>query len=105
MISAEPAQRVRWLAETAQPHAELVAALCAGSRGDIHRAAERVPLFEAQYREYLEKSGDRCLEEWKLESATLDDDPLTLLRAVGQLARRLDQGGGPAAEAEAKRRQ
>ena len=57
--------------------------LCDGSRSDIHRAAERVPEFQKQYREYLEKFGDRCLEELKLESATLHDDPLTLLRAVG----------------------
>ncbi|MBC8135097.1 MAG: phosphoenolpyruvate synthase, partial [Fibrella sp.] len=36
--------------------------------------------------DYLAKFGDRCLEELKLESATLHDDPLPLLRAVANTA-------------------
>src|SRR5262249_13155096 len=32
--------------------------------------------------------GDRCLDELKLESATLHEDPTTLLRSIGHLARR-----------------
>jgi pyruvate,water dikinase len=34
----------------------------------------------------LEKFGDRCLDELKLESPTLHDDPLLLLRSVGRVA-------------------
>ncbi len=40
------------------------------------------------YEDYLATFGDRCLNELKLESPTLHDDPLPLLRAVGQLAAR-----------------
>jgi pyruvate,water dikinase len=42
--------------------------------------------FAAAFHEYSNRFGERCLEELKLESITLRDDPLPLLRAVGQLA-------------------
>lgn len=89
MISAEPAQRVRALAELASGEQELVNSLCEDPLPRILSALPRFPAFRQLYLEYLEKFGDRCLEELKLESPTLFDDPLTLLRSVGQLARRL----------------
>jgi rifampicin phosphotransferase len=45
------------------------------------------PEFRASYESYITKFGDRCLEELKLESKTLHDNPLVLLRSVGELAR------------------
>jgi rifampicin phosphotransferase len=96
MISAEPAARVRTMAEIARDQPDLVAALCEKSLPAIDRAMERVPEFRAEYEAYLDKFGDRCMEELKLESATLHDDPLMLLRSVGQLARRLAEGNAPA---------
>jgi len=60
-----------------------------------------VPEFRTGYLAYLEKFGDRCLEELKLESPTLHDDPLLLLRSIGQLARRLTTSGTPPAGDEA----
>jgi pyruvate,water dikinase len=89
MISAEPAARVKALAEIARRHPDLITALCEGTPADINQAMKQVPEFADQYRAYLEKFGDRCLEELKLESPTLFDDPLTLFRSVGQMARRL----------------
>src|SRR5262249_11989400 len=59
MVSAEPAARVKAMAETARQHPELAAALCEGSPADVARAVQAVPAFEAQYRAYLEKFGDR----------------------------------------------
>ena len=82
MVSAEPAKRVAALGELARPHAALLEAL---ERGRIPAGYDE---FSAAYREYLERFGDRCMEELKLESATLHDDPGTLLGAVAQLARR-----------------
>ncbi len=93
MISAEPAQRVRDLAEIARGYPVLAAALCDGTFETIRRTMREVPRFRESYDAYLDKFGDRCLEELKLESATLHDDPLTLLRSVGQFARRLDRIG------------
>ena len=74
----------------------------------IERRVRATPKLDAEYQAYLEKFGDRCLEELKLESATLTDDPTPLLRTIGQAARRLKNGGGerkpfrPREDAEAR---
>ena len=86
IISAEPAQRMRQMADLLAKKEDFVKLLCDESLEGILPAIERVTEFKKQYREYLDKFGDRCLEELKLESPTLHDDPLPLLRAVGQLA-------------------
>jgi pyruvate,water dikinase len=93
MISAEPARRVRELAALAAGDAAAVAVLCDGSRATIERWLAGAPEFQRRYEAYLEKFGDRCLEELKLESMTLHDEPLTLLRSVGQFARRFGAAG------------
>lgn len=103
MISAEPAARVRALAglavhaEAAQPG--LVALLETGSRRQIETAIAALSSLAAAYQDYLQRFGERCLNELKLESATLHDDPLPLLRAVGRLARQqlVDPAALPAA--------
>ena len=87
MISAEPAQRIRELAGFASTNPDFASLLCHASLPEIHDALDAQPDFKARYQAYLEKFGDRCLEELKLESSTLHDDPLLLLRSVGQLAR------------------
>ncbi|WP_414664730.1 PEP/pyruvate-binding domain-containing protein [Horticoccus sp. 23ND18S-11] len=93
MISAEPAQRVRELAALVADDAAAVAVLTGGSPRAIARWLETAPVFRARYESYLEKFGDRCLEELKLESRTLHDEPLTLLRSIGQFARRFGAAG------------
>ncbi|MBI5691335.1 MAG: phosphoenolpyruvate synthase [Verrucomicrobia bacterium] len=105
MISAEPAKRVRELAALVAGDAAAVETLCSGSRRAIDAWLATRADFRARYGAYLEKFGDRCLEELKLESLTLHDEPLTLLRSVGQYACRFG-AAGLAAEAgtEAKLR-
>jgi pyruvate,water dikinase len=93
MISAEPAERVRALAALAARRPALTAALCEGTLPDIRKEMGAAPDFDKLYRAYLDRFGDRCLEELKLESPTLFDEPLTLLRSVGQLAVRLGKDG------------
>jgi pyruvate,water dikinase len=88
MISAEPAARVRAMAELARQDPALVTALCEAPLPAVKRALDRVPSFRAAYEGYLDRFGDRCMEELKLESTTLHDAPLMLLRSVGQMARR-----------------
>jgi phosphohistidine swiveling domain-containing protein len=101
MISAEPATRVRAMATIAAGDPELVATLCAAPLPAILRALRAHPALDAEYQAYLDTFADRCLEELKLESPTLRDDPLPLLRSVGQLAQRRGAapmtGGEPAA--------
>ena len=45
--------------------------------------------FNALLAAYLDQFGDRCLDELKLESATLADDPLPLFRSIGAMASRV----------------
>jgi pyruvate,water dikinase len=93
MISAEPARRVRELAALAAKHPGLGEKLSAAPLDQLASEIERVPEFAAAYRDYLDKFGDRCLEELKLESPTLHDDPTSLLRSVGHLAKSNVQSG------------
>ncbi|MBD1913790.1 MULTISPECIES: PEP/pyruvate-binding domain-containing protein [unclassified Leptolyngbya] len=95
MISAEPAQRVRQMADLAALHPNFVETLLCGSQFQIEQAMTTLPGFQSAYKEYLEKFGDRCLEELKLESPTLHDDPLMLLRSIGHLARHTSHSSAP----------
>jgi pyruvate,water dikinase len=45
------------------------------------------PEVQSLYESYIQKFGERCMNELKLESATLHEDPRVLLRAIGSLAR------------------
>jgi pyruvate,water dikinase len=98
MISAEPARRVARLGELARPHAELIELLDRAPPERIAAAMPSYPEFHAAYRDYLARFGDRCMEELKLESATLHDEPTTLLRAIGQTAGRAAPRGAGGVE-------
>jgi pyruvate,water dikinase len=106
MISAEPARRVEAMAALARGNPGVIGALCSGSLAEAEAAAG--PELRRQIAEYLDRFGDRCLEELKLESATLLDDPSLLLRSVGELARRpapavsASTAPGPREQAEAR---
>ena len=84
IISAEPARRMKDLAVLAAPCAPLMEALRAGDIAATRRAAP--PDFRRLLDDYLEKFGDRCLDELKLESPTLHDDAATLLQGIAALA-------------------
>ncbi len=92
MISAEPARRVREMATSVASDPAAVTRLCTGSLRAIQQWIETHPTFRDRYQAYLDTFGDRCLEELKLESRTLHEEPLTLLRSVGHFARRLQSG-------------
>ncbi len=85
IISAEPARRIRQMAEAVRDDQPLVAALCAGDA----RAAEGHPVLQQAIADYLRDYGDRCAQELKLESLTLHDDPAPLLQAIGHCAGRV----------------
>lgn len=89
IISVEPARQVASLAALAAQHPELPGLLI---DAPLDRLLGRLPPYEAfwqSYQAYLAAFGDRCLEELKLETLTLEDNPLPLLRVVGQRAKRL----------------
>ncbi len=86
IISAEPARRILEMAGIARRTPGLPSLLAEGSLCEIESGSPRE--FWEVFRDYLDKFGDRCLEELKLESPTLHDDPLGFLRAVGRMAAR-----------------
>jgi len=87
MISTEPAERVAQMAKLAAGDPEFVEALCKDRPQKILEKMTSHPEFQALYESYIQKFGERCMNELKLESATLQEDPQVLLRAVGSLAR------------------
>ncbi len=92
IVSAEPARRVRDMARLldAMERPDLTAALCdLPAHRALRRVREDAPALADAFDAYLARFGDRCLEELKLESPTLHDDPTSLVRAVGRLAQSL----------------
>jgi pyruvate,water dikinase len=86
MVSTEPAERLQRMARLIRDDEEFIYVLRTGQTRDIVAAMQRRGEFRKHYESYLQKFGERCSEELKLESSTLHDDPLMLLRAVGSLA-------------------
>jgi len=78
IVSAEPAQRIRAMGRMLGEDEALWQALAEGR--DDGLAAH--PELRAAIDDYLGKFADRCAEELKLESITLDRDPSPLYRAI-----------------------
>ncbi len=91
IISLEPVRRMKKMASIAARNLKFASALRGGSIEIINRFIDSNRAFREQLDSYLDRFGDRCLDELKLESRTVVDDPLPLLRAVGQLARVAEQ--------------
>jgi pyruvate,water dikinase len=98
IVSAEPARRIKGMAARLDNESELTAAL---ARGDAS-ALSGAPELAAEVADYLAKFGDRCTQELKLESITLDEDPTPLLQAIAFAAMRGErpsgEGQGPSLE-------
>ena len=105
IVSAEPARRLQALSGLAAADERQTAALVAAPLAEILEAMAtpaNQPFREA-YQASLDKFSDRCLDELKLESQTLADDPLMLLRTIGQLAQRQRADSATAADSAASR--
>ena len=92
MISAEPAKRIVAMAGVAARDPGLTEILCGAEVPAALRALQRNDALARRYDDYVATFGDRCLDELKLESTTLFDDPEPLLRSVGHAAARLARG-------------
>ena len=86
IVSAEPARRIREMGALAAADSGAIEALTSGSIDRAIGAIRRNPALSQQYDSYLARFGDRCLDELKLETETLDDDPSLLLDAIGRAA-------------------
>lgn len=88
IVSAEPPRLTRKMADSIRDDAAFVGLLLNGSVGEIQAAVEERPEFQKQLDDYMNKFSDRCMDELKLESDTLVDNPLLLYRSIGALARK-----------------
>ena len=99
IVSAEPARRIRAMGEMAGREPGLAEALldpdrtCREKLGKVRQVPELAEAFES----YVSAFGDRCLEELKLESPTLEDGPGSLLASIGAMGMR--RGGEPGGDA------
>ena len=82
IVSAEPARLIREMGALAATQPQLAARLASGDAGVV----SELPALESAYRHYIDKFGDRCTQELKLESLTLHDEPGPLLRAIAAAA-------------------
>jgi len=94
IVSAEPAQRIARMGALVR-QAGLAGQLKARAHLSVLSAH---PQIEAELDAYLEKFGDRCTEELKLESIPLRDDPTSLLLAIAASAERPAGGRQEGAE-------
>ena len=85
IISLEPVRRMRAMARVIGPDDAFADTLRSKGVQQIEAAMAERPAFEQAYRDYLRDFGDRCIDELKLESSVLTEDPLPLLRAIGDL--------------------
>lgn len=90
IISAEPPRRIMAMALVAKSQSGLPEILAdhtvpiASKLKAIRGNKTLAPMFE----QYLQDFGDRCMEELKLESPTVRDDPGSLLISIGSMALR-----------------
>lgn len=97
IISAEPPRRIMAMSLIAKAQPGLPAFLAnheipvPKKLKAIRENAKLAPLFES----YLTDFGDRCMEELKLESPTVRDDPGSLLISIGSMALRPPSEAAP----------
>lgn len=84
IISAEPARRIAALGQ----RVALIPGLTDDLRSNSMAALEPYPDLRKDISSYIDKFGDRCVEELKLESIPLDQDPTPLTLAIAGAAGR-----------------
>ena len=92
IISAEPAKRIKELASIAKDNQELIELLDNEDLLYIQKELPKYEEFNKKINEYLDKFSDRCLEELKLETETLKDNPRSLYHSISTFARRMQKG-------------
>ncbi len=89
IISSEPAKKIKEMAKIVKDNDELLELL---ESGDVYKTQKELPKYEEFYNllnQYLDKFSDRCLQELKLETLTLKDNPISLYSSIATFARRI----------------
>ncbi len=89
IISAEPAKRIKEMAEIAKNDNELLKLLENEDFLYIKKELPKYKQFNEKLNEYMDKFSDRCLEELKLETKTLKDNPASLYHSIWAMAERM----------------
>ena len=89
IISSEPAKRIKEMARVVNKNDMLLEILESKDNSKIQKELPKYEEFNKLLNEYLDKFADRCLEELKLETLTLRDDPSNLYSSIATFARRL----------------
>lgn len=89
IISSEPAKRIKEMARIVNKNDELLNLLESKDHSKIQRELPKYEEFNKLLNEYLDKFSDRCLEELKLETLTLKDNPTNLYDSITTFAKRL----------------
>ncbi|MBQ9012889.1 MAG: phosphoenolpyruvate synthase [Bacilli bacterium] len=91
IISAEPARRIKDMANMIKGDNELINLLLCDDILYIKKNLSKYPKFNEKLNEYLDKFSDRCLEELKLETKTLKDNPSSLYVSIATFAKRMQK--------------
>ncbi len=89
IISSEPAKRIKEMAKLIKDNDELLEIL---ESNDVYKIQKELPKYEKfnnLLNLYLDKFSDRCLQELKLETLTLKDNPISLYSSIATFARRI----------------
>ena len=89
IISSQPAKRIKEMAYLVKNNDELLNLLECGDSLYIQKELPKYKEFKKMLNEYLDKFSDRCLEELKLETLTLKDNPASLYASISTFARRI----------------
>jgi len=87
IISTEPAATIRRIGRSIRHDKSAVETLGTGGLRDIRLLLRENTALGAELDAYLAQFGDRCVDELKLESVSLTENPLPLYRAVAASAR------------------
>ena len=93
IISSEPAKRIKEMAKVVAKDDELLELLRNPDMLYIQKELPKYPEFNKLLNEYLDKFSDRCLEELKLETLTLKDNPSNLYSSIATFANRVKTVG------------
>lgn len=83
------------IAQSVSAIPELIAVLARGGASEVAAAMEDRSHVADSFRRYVERFGDRAIDELLIESRTVRDDPFRSLRSIGNRARLLADGAPP----------
>ena len=89
IISSEPAKMIKEMAKVVKDDDELLKLLESEDYLYIKKELPKYQVFNKMLNEYLDKFSDRCLQELKLETLTLKDNPSNLYTSIATFARRI----------------